>query len=223
MKQIDACLFDAYGTLFNVDAAANKCKDILGDEAVNLNKLWRTKQLEYTWLRSLMDEYVDFWQITVDGLDYALETMGLNLEISLREKLLDLYMKLDCYPEVSNILDALKKRGIKCAILSNGSPKMLNSAIENGGIRDQIDCYFSVDELGTYKPASKVYKFAADGLGLLSENICFLSSNAWDASAAANFGFRVIWINRFKQKKELLPGKIEFEIETLADLPSLLG
>lgn len=223
MQDIDACVFDAYGTLFDVAAAAAHCRDDLGDKADNLSAIWRTKQLEYTWLRSLMGEYVDFWQVTSDGLDYALETLGLDGDTALREKLQSLYMKLDCYPEVPDMLKALNGGGLKCAILSNGSPKMLESAVSNAGISDLLVDSYSVDSLGIYKPTPKVYQMAVDGLNVSKERICFMSSNAWDASAAANFGFRVVWVNRFGQKEERLPGKPEHEITTLADLPGLLG
>ena len=223
MQNIDACVFDAYGTLFDVAAAAAHCEDELGENAAALSALWRTKQLEYTWLRSLMNEYVEFWQITGDGLDYALETLGLNGDAALRDKLLYLYMKLDCFPEVPDVLKVLNAGGLKCAILSNGSPKMLNSAIENSGISEQLVNSYSVDQLGVYKPSPRVYQMAVDGLGVSAENISFMSSNAWDASAAANFGFKVVWVNRFGQKRERLPGLPEHEIETLSDLPGLLG
>lgn len=223
MQNIDACVFDAYGTLFDVAAAAAHCEDELGENAAALSALWRTKQLEYTWLRSLMNEYVDFWQITGDGLDYALETLGLDGDAALRDKLLNLYMKLDCFPEVPNVLKVLNAGGLKCAILSNGSPKMLNSAIENAGIPEQLVNSYSVDQLGIYKPSPRVYQMAVDDLGVSAEKISFMSSNAWDAAAAANFGFRVVWVNRFCQKRERLPGLSEHEIETLSDLPELLG
>ena len=223
MQNIDACVFDAYGTLFDVASAAARCKDDLGENAAALSALWRTKQLEYTWLRSLMNEYVEFWEITRDGLDYALETLGLDGDAALRDKLLNLYMELDCFPEVPNILKTLNAGGLKCAILSNGSPKMLNSAIENAGISEQLVNSYSVDQLGIYKPSPRVYQMAVDDLGISAKKISFMSSNAWDASAAANFGFKVVWVNRFGQKKERLPGLPEHEIKTLNDLPSLLG
>lgn len=223
MKDIDACVFDAYGTLFDVAAAAAHCREDLGDKADALSALWRTKQLEYTWLRSLMDEYIDFWQVTSDGLDYALETLGLDGDTALREKLQGLYMKLDAYEEVPAVLRALNAGGLKCAILSNGSPKMLQSAVDNAGISDQLVESYSVDSLGVYKPTPKVYQMAVDGLGVPAERISFMSSNAWDASAAANFGFRVVWVNRFGQKKERLPGTPEHELTSLRELPGLLG
>ena len=223
MRDTEACVFDAYGTLFDVAAAAAHCKDDLGENAAALSALWRTKQLEYTWLRSLMNEYVEFWQITSDSLDYALETLGLDGDVALREKLLNLYLELDCYPEVPSVIKVLNAGGLKCAILSNGSPKMLNSAIENAGISKQLINNYSVDQLGIYKPSPRVYQMAVDDLGISAEKIIFMSSNAWDASAAANFGFKVVWVNRFGQKRERLPGLPNYEIESLSDLPDLLG
>ncbi len=204
------------------DIAAH-CRGDLGDKADSLSAIWRTKQLEYTWLRSLMGEYVDFWQVTSDGLDYALETLDLDGDTALREKLQSLYMKLDAYPEVPAMLKALNVGGLKCAILSNGSPKMLNAAIENAGVDGVLDGCFSVDSIGVYKPHPSVYQMAVDGLDVAPKRICFMSSNAWDAAAAANFGFRVVWVNRFSQPQERIPGQHEHEITTLEALPELLG
>ena len=149
IEDIGACVFDAYGTLFDVNAAAAQCRDALGDKADELSALWRTRQLEYTWLRSLMQEYVEFWQVTGDGLDYALASLGIE-DDTLRQRLMDIYMRLDAYPEVKDVLTALKAGGIKTAILSNGSPKMLASAVENAGIEDVLDLTFSVDSIGIY-------------------------------------------------------------------------
>ncbi len=223
MKDIDACVFDAYGTLFDVAAAAANCGDALGDKAGPLSTLWRTKQLEYTWLRSLMDEYADFLQVTSDSLDYALETLGLDGDAELRQRLLNMFMELDAYGEVKDVLSRLKNGGMKCAILSNGTPKMLAAAVNNAGISDLLDGVISVDDIGIYKPCISVYQMAVDTLGVPAERICFMSSNAWDASGAANFGFRVNWVNRFGQKSERLPGQPENELKTLSELPPLFG
>lgn len=223
MNDIDACVFDAYGTLFDVAAAAANCSDALGDKAAPLSVLWRTKQLEYTWLRSLMGEYVNFSQVTSDGLDYALETLQLDGDAILRQRLLNMFMELDAYAEVKEVLSRLKNGGMKCAILSNGTPEMLKSAVDNAGISELLDDVISVDSLGIYKPHTSVYQMAVDSLGVPAKRICFMSSNAWDASGAANFGFRVNWVNRFGQKPERLPGKPENEIRTLSDLPPLVG
>ena len=222
IEDIGACVFDAYGTLFDVAAAAARCKDDLGDKAAELTAIWRTRQLEYTWLRSLMQEYVEFWKVTGDGLDYAMAALGIE-DGALREKLMDIYMRLDAYPEVKDVLAALKGGGIKTAILSNGTPKMLAAAVDNAEIADLLDDVFSVDSIGIYKPHPSVYQMAVDGRGVEAGKICFMSSNAWDAAAAANFGFRVVWVNRFGQPQERIPGQPEHEVKTLQDLPPLLG
>ena len=221
LDDIGACVFDAYGTLFDVAAAAARCRDDLGDKAGPLAVLWRTKQLEYTWLRSLMDEYVDFWRVTGDGLDYAMATLGIGGD--LRPRLMDLYKCLDAYGEVKEVLSGLKAADIKTAILSNGAPAMLEAAVKNAGIDDLLDDVLSVDSIGVYKPHPGVYQLAVDGLSLPAGRICFMSSNAWDVAGAANFGFRVVWVNRFGQQRERLPGAHEHEISTLAELPALLG
>ncbi len=222
IEDIGACVFDAYGTLFDVAAAAVQCRDALGDKADELSVLWRTRQLEYTWLRSLMQEYVEFWQVTGDGLDYAMAALGIE-DDALRQRLMDIYMRLDAYPEVKDVLSALKAGGIKTAVLSNGSPEMLSSAVDNAGIADLLDDVFSVDSIGVYKPHPSVYQMAVDGLGVDAARICFMSSNAWDAAAGANFGYRVVWVNRFGQPQERIPGEPEHEVKTLEALPPLLG
>ena len=222
IEDIGACVFDAYGTLFDVAAAAVQCRDALGDKADELSVLWRTRQLEYTWLRSLMQEYVEFWQVTGDGLDYAMAALGIE-DDALRQRLMDIYMRLDAYPEVKDVLSALKAGGIKTAVLSNGSPEMLSSAVDNAGIADLLDDVFSVDSIGVYKPHPSVYQMAVDGLGVDAGRICFMSSNAWDAAAGANFGYRVVWVNRFGQPQERIPGEPKHEVKTLEALPPLLG
>ncbi len=222
IEDIGACVFDAYGTLFDVAAAAAQCRDALGDKADELSAIWRTRQLEYTWLRSLMQEYVEFWQVTGDGLDYAMAALGIE-DDALRQRLMDIYMRLDAYPEVKDVLSALKAGGIKTAVLSNGSPEMLSSEVDNATIADLLDDVFSVDSIGVYKPHPSVYQMAVDGLGVEAGRICFMSSNAWDAAAGANFGYRVVWVNRFGQPQERLPGDPEHEVKTLEALPPLLG
>ena len=222
IEDIGACVFDAYGTLFDVAAAAVQCRDALGEKADELSVLWRTRQLEYTWLRSLMQEYVEFWQVTGDGLDYAMAALGIE-DDALRQRLMDIYMRLDAYPEVKDVLSALKAGGIKTAVLSNGSPEMLSSAVDNAGIADLLDDVFSVDSIGVYKPHPSVYKMAVDGLGVDAARICFMSSNAWDTAGGANFGYRVVWVNRFGQPQERIPGEPEHEVKTLEALPPLLG
>jgi 2-haloacid dehalogenase len=222
LQDIGACVFDAYGTLFDVNAAAARCRDALGDKADALASLWRTKQLEYTWLRSLRGDYVDFWHVTGQSLDYAMAALKLE-DKSLRTRLMELYLVLDAYPEVREMLNTIKGAGVKTAILSNGSPSMLVAAVRQAKLEDLLDKVVSVDSARIYKPHPTVYQLAVDRLRLPSERICFLSANAWDASGAAHFGFRVIWINRFRAQPEQLPGTPEKEIHTLAELPGLLG
>ncbi|MCW8834798.1 MAG: haloacid dehalogenase type II [Rhodospirillales bacterium] len=222
LENIQACVFDAYGTLFDVNAAAERCRDSIGENAGKLAEIWRLKQLQYTWLRSLMDEYEDFWAITGQSLDFALNSLGMS-DPKLRARLMELYLELDTYPEVSNMLKTLKDSGMKTAILSNGSPSMLLSAVKNAGIYQLLDQTISVDTIGVYKPHPGVYQLAVDGLDVAAENICFLSSNGWDAHGAAHFGFQVVWINRFGQKRENLPGVLADEISTLDQLPALIG
>ncbi len=221
MADVKACVFDAYGTCFDVAAAAAHCKDGLGDNWEPLAEIWRTKQLNYTWLRSLMNEYKDFWQVTEDALDFALDTLAIS-DQSLRNKLLALYEELDAYAEVPDVLKDLKGQGITTAILSNGSEKMLASAVHGPGIADLLDDVISVNSLKVYKPHPSVYQLGVDELGVEKERICFMSSNAWDVAGAANFGFQVVWVNRFGQSVERLPGKPVHTISDLSELPPLL-
>src|SRR6516162_7735049 len=184
---IEACVFDAYGTLFDYASAAARCRDVLGDKLDSLNALWREKQLQYTWLRALQDRHADFWQVTGDALDFALETSGLG-DVRLRSRLMDLYLTLDAFPEVPEMLQRLKAAGIKTAILSNGTSDMLEAAVRNAGV---------VEAVGVYKPHPKVYHLAVDRFGIPAVAISFQSSNAWDAYAASAFGMRVVWCNRY--------------------------
>jgi len=219
---IDACVFDAYGTLFDVHSAAARCRPALGDKADAVSGTWRDKQLQYTWLRSLMGRHVDFWRVTGDALDYALETHGID-DAELRQRLMDCYLALAPYAEVAETLARLKTAGIKRAILSNGAPGMLDAAVKSAGLGDLLDAVLSVEEIGVYKPHPTVYRLAVDHLGVAAERIAFMSSNAWDASGAAAYGFNVAWVNRFGQRRERLPGAPKAEIKTLAELPALLG
>lgn len=219
---IDACVFDAYGTLFDVHAAAAQCRGALGGKADSLSATWRQKQLEYTWLRSLMGAHADFARVTADALDYAMGQAGFN-DPALRARLLDIYRRLTAFPEVTATLEALRRAGFATAILSNGSPDMLAEAVAHAGIGPLLDAVLSVEEVGIYKPHPSVYALATDRLGVARERICFLSSNGWDAAGAARFGFRVVWINRYRQPRERLPAGPEAEIADLAALPALLG
>ena len=207
-------VFDAYGTLFDVHSAASRYQVRLGDHAQAVSKMWRTKQLEYTWLRSLMQCYVDFWIVTQDALDYALDSEGID-DNSLRQDLLRAYHDLACYPEVPDTLSKLKQMGLGTAILSNGSPEMLEAGVRNSKLGKFLDYIISVDIIKIFKPSPKVYQLATDQLGCNTEEILFFSSNAWDVSGAATFGFQTIWVNRFAQATERLPGTPIMEINTL--------
>ena len=222
LKGIRACVFDAYGTLFDVASAASRCRDVLGDKLDPLNALWREKQLQYTWLRTLGGQHADFWQVTGDALDFALDTLRLS-DPALRARLMELYLTLDAFPEVPAVLEQLKKAGLKTAILSNGSPAMLAAAVEGAKIAPLLDAVLSVEEVGVYKTHPDVYQLAVDKLGVAREAIAFQSSNAWDAYAASAFGMRVVWCNRYAQRPERLPGKPDREIASLEELPILLG
>lgn len=222
LSDIRACVFDAYGTLFDVHSAAARCRDDLGAKADPLSEIWRQKQLQYTWLRSLMGAHVDFWQVTGDALDYAMAAVGLD-DPAMRRRLMDLYLELDAYPEVPPVLQQLKAGGLKTAVLSNGAPTMLEAAVRSAGLSDRLDAALSIEDVGIYKPDPRVYQLAVDRLGVTPSQICFMSSNAWDAFGASHFGFRVAWINRFGQPPERLPGRPDAELKDLAGLPALLG
>jgi len=219
---IKACVFDAYGTLFDVHSAVGKHRQRLGDIADQVSAVWRTKQLEYTWLRSLMKRHADFWQVTQDALDFAFEMHGIK-DSQLGKDLMGAYLQLDCYPEVPGALSELKTRGFTIAILSNGTPTMLEAAVKNSRLEAMIPRIFSVETAGVFKPDPRVYQIAVDELGVKPEEIVFQSSNAWDAAGAAAFGFKVAWINRFGQSPERLPGKPQIEIKDLSELPNLLA
>ena len=218
---IKACVFDAYGTLFDVHSAVGQHRERLGDKADGVSNTWRMKQLQYTWLRSLMRRYVDFWQITGDGLDFALEAHGVD-DAALREDLMNAYLSLDCYPEVKDVLTRLKAAGMTTAILSNGSPDMLQAAVQSAGLESVLDDALSVDAIGIYKPDPDVYRLVIDRFGLEPNQVSFQSSNAWDANGAATFGFQVAWVNRFGQARERLPDGADAEIATLEPLPDMV-
>ena len=219
---ISVCVFDAYGTLFDYNTAAGRHSAVLGEKAAPLADLWRLKQLQYTWLRSLMGRYTGFWQVTGEALDFAMGELGIEDE-ALRANLMEAYLTLDTYPEVQETLATLRAHGLRTAILSNGESSMLDAAVEAAGIADSLDAVLSVEEVGIYKPHPSVYQLVVDGLGVEAANVSFQSSNAWDANAAAAFGFRVAWCNRFGQGQERVPEAPDAEIATLAELPALLG
>jgi 2-haloacid dehalogenase len=222
LSGIKACVFDAYGTLFDFASAAKSCGDVLGDEADALAALWRDKQIQYTWLRAVQGRHAEFWQVTGDGLDYALETLGLD-QPGLRDRLMALYLALETFPEVPDMLRRLKRAGMRTAILSNGSPRMLEAIVTGAKIDGLLDAVLSVEAAGVFKPHPKVYQLAVDRLGVPAGAIAFQSSNAWDAHAASAFGMQVVWCNRYGQRRERLPGAPDREISSLAELPGLVG
>lgn len=218
---VKACVFDAYGTLFDFASAANRCPDVPADKIAALSALWRDKQLQYTWLRTLQGRHADFWQITGDALDFVLDTLKLGRP-GLRNKLMQLYLTLDAFPEVPSTLERLKRAGMRTAILSNGTPRMLDAIVNNAGLADLLDMVLSVEDVGVFKTHPKVYQLAVDRLGVPANAISFQSSNAWDAYGASAFGMRVVWCNRYRQRPERLPGAPDREIATLAELPELV-
>jgi len=223
-KSIKAVVFDAYGTLLDVNAAASKLSSRIGTDWQDFSNLWRAKQLNYTWLRSLMkDSYVPFDQITRSALQNALKTHNLE-DAGLEDELMELYMELDAYPEVPAVLSKLRSAGYKTAILSNGNPSMLDSAVTSAEIKGHLDAVLSVDPVKIYKPDSRVYQLAMDRFGLGKEEILFVSSNGWDAHGASQFGFKVFWCNRSGAVDDFgLPGKLDVEGKSLEAIAEVLG
>ena len=215
---IKACVFDAYGTLFDVNSASRAAQDALGSRWQPLADLWRAKQLQYAWLRGLGGHHADFWQVTSDALSFALESLRID-DADLHRRLMSVYLSLDVFAEVKPTLERLKAGGLRLAILSNGTPAMLASAVEHAGIGPLLDAVLSVEDVGVFKPHPSVYRLASDRLTIMPEAICFISSNGWDAHAAKAFGFRVIWCNRFNQAPERLPATPDAEMSTLSTLP----
>jgi len=222
---ITTCIFDAYGTLFDVAAAARIAAAEPGREDFarhwpQIAQNWRLKQLQYTWLRAVMNQHCDFWNVTQDGLDWALEAEGLD-DPELRERLLQLYWELEAYPEVPAMLQALKDKGMNTAILSNGSPKMLAGAVQSARIGDVLDDVLSVETVGIFKPADVVYDLVCGRFGCGSDEVLFVSSNGWDASAAAGHGFTTAWVNRANEPMDRLPGKPHHLLSDLTGIPEL--
>jgi 2-haloacid dehalogenase len=222
---IRAAVFDAYGTLFDVAAAARRVAGEPGNAALasgwpKLAEFWRQKQLQYTWLRTITGEHVDFWQVTQDGLDWSLAALGMD-DPRVRDRLLALYRKLDAYAEVPEVLRALKAAGLKTAILSNGSPDMLSDAVRSAGIGPHLDAVLSVEEVGVFKPDARVYGLVGTHLGVAPSEVLFVSSNGWDVAGAAGFGFRAVWVNRAGEPVDRLPGRPERILRDLAQIPDL--
>ena len=222
LEGVQACVFDAYGTLFNVAAPVEKLAGTIGDKAADVAKLWRQKQLEYTWLRSLTGVHVDFWHVTRDALDYVLEVCDIT-EPDLADELMTLYLKLDAYEDVAAALQAVRAKGKRCAILSNGSPSMLDAALRHAGLERLFEHVLSVEEVGIYKPSRRVYRLAMQRLQIAdAPSICFVSANSWDAQAAAHFGFQTVKVARGPAFNERLPGKPAAVIGSLSQLVDLL-
>lgn len=223
---ITTCVFDAYGTLFDVSAAARECAAEPGREAFaktwqKLAADWRTKQLQYSWLRALSDAYTDFWEVTENGLDYAMEANGLSGDAELRERLLSLYWQLSAYPEVPKMLASLKDQGVNTAILSNGSPDMLNGAVKSAGIGDYLDDVLSVETLGIFKPHKSVYEMVTTRFNCKPAEVLFVSSNCWDGCAATQNGFFTAWANRAGEPMDRLPWTPEITLNDLTTIPEI--
>ena len=220
---IKICVFDAYGTLFDINSAARRCAEETGRDSFSklwpsISSIWREKQLSYTWLFNSLKRYSDFWEITENALDYALETVGLGSDLGLKKRLLDLYMEIETYGEVKVSLANLNEKEITCAILSNGSKSMLNSAIKNSGIGGLIHSVFSVDEVGIFKPDPKVYEMVLTHLPFELNEVLFISSNGWDIAGAASFGFKTVWINRSDLPEDKLLFKPDSVQKDLSEL-----
>ncbi len=224
---IKACVFDAYGTLFDVAAAAREAarepgREEFGKHWQKLAADWRLKQLQYTWLRAVTGAHADFWEVTQNGLDWALEAAGLD-DPDLRERLLSLYWELSAYPEVPAMLTALKEAGYLTAILSNGSPGMLAGAVDTAGIGGMLDDVLSVEEVGVFKPHASVYQLVPDRFDCTADEVLFVSSNGWDAAAASGFGFRCAWVNRASEPMDRLPWTPERVLTDLTPIPDIAG
>jgi 2-haloacid dehalogenase len=219
---VAACVFDAYGTLFDLASAADACADVLGAGAPALTALWRRKQLEYTWLLAAQGRHADFESVTAGALDFALETLAIDVA-GLRARLMTLYSALAPFSDAPDALRRLEAAGLRRAILSNGTPAMLAATVASAGLSGLFEAVVSVEEVGVYKPHPAVYRRAVDRLALPPQAIAFVSSNAWDAHAASAFGLQVVWCNRSGQRRERLPGAPDREIGSLAELPALVG
>ena len=216
MKNIKAIIFDAYGTLFDVNSAAEKCKDKIGDKWEGFANHWRTTQLEYTWLRSLMKRHKDFWQVTEDSLDKSMKAY--EIDSSMRNELLDLYKILSPFKEVPEVLKSLKEKDFKLAILSNGTPTLLNELVKSNNLENIFDDFFSIEEVGIYKPDSKVYDLPINQYQIQKNEVAFFSANTWDVSGGGNYGYNSIWVNRNNNIFDNLDYQPELEIKNLKDL-----
>lgn len=225
---ITTCVFDAYGTLFDVSAAAREAaaepgREALAEKANDLAEHWRLKQLQYSWLRAITGDYTEFWNVTMDGLDWALEKTGLDGGPELRERLLALYWELSAYKEVHFMLARLKAMGMKTAILSNGSPDMLEGAVDSSGVGANLDAVLSVEDVGIFKPAKTVYDMVGARFGCTPDEVLFVSSNGWDVAGAAGYGFKTVWVNRAGDPVDRLPAQPQTILTDLSTIPDLIS
>jgi len=221
LTDIEACVFDAYGTLFDFTSPIARRRERIGEKADELSELWRRKQLEYSWLRTLMGRHADFWRVTGDALDHAMKTVGID-DPGLRAELMQVYLSLDAYPDAYAAIEAVRGKGLRTAILSNGSPTMLTAVVNHTQLTRQLDMVLSVEERAVYKPHPSAYQLAVETLGVAAPHICFVSANGWDVAGAGAFGFQVVWLNRGDGPAELLPHPAVAEIRSLEELPALL-
>ena len=220
MKNVKAIIFDAYGTLFDVNSAAKKCKDKIGDKWEGFANYWRTTQLEYTWLRSLMNRHKDFWQVTEDSLDKSMKAF--KIDSSMRGELLDLYKILSTFPEVKEVLNNLKEKNYKLAILSNGTPSLLNELVKSNNLDSIFDDIFSIEEVGIYKPSSKVYDIPIKKFKIQKDEVVFLSANSWDVSGGGNYGYNSVWVNRNNNIFDSLDYIPQNQVKNLGELLDLI-
>jgi len=220
MKNVKAIIFDAYGTLFDVNSAAEKCKDKIGDKWERFANYWRTTQLEYTWLRSLMDRHKDFWQVTEDSLDKSMKAF--KIDSSMRGELLDLYKILSTFPEVKEVLNNLKEKNYKLAILSNGTPSLLDELVKSNNLDSIFDDIFSIEEVGIYKPSSKVYDIPINKFKIQKNEVVFLSANTWDVSGGGNYGYNSVWVNRNNNIFDSLDYIPQNQVKNLGELLDLI-
>ncbi|APG48269.1 haloacid dehalogenase type II [Phaeobacter porticola] len=225
---ISTCIFDAYGTLFDVTAAARQAArepefPHLVDNWAELANHWRLKQLQYTWLRAITKAHTDFWQVTQDGLDWAMEATGLSGDPQLRQRLLDLYWQLKAYDEVPEMLRALKNNGLQTGILSNGSPQMLDGAVQSAGLSNLLDDVLSVESVGIFKPDAQVYDLVGKRFDCTPDEVLFVSSNGWDAAGATGYGFQTVWVNRSGEPVDRLPWTPHHVLNNLRTIPDLVS
>jgi 2-haloacid dehalogenase len=222
MTDIEICVFDAYGTLFDFNSAVDRHRAAIGPKADALADMWRAKQIQYTWLRNGMAAHAPFWQVTGEALDHCLAAHQINTP-GVRDELMNAYLALDPFPEVPAMFDRLQRAGLRLAILSNGNPGMLDPMVAASGLADRFEAVLSVEAVGVFKPDARVYRLVEERCEVKPDEVCFLSSNCWDAHGAAHFGFRTVWVNRAGVPDDGLPGALAGQLRDLSRLPALLG